>query len=208
MGFVLGDLLSGGGPDYAKMAAQQEEQRQERILQGTKAINRQFAGFTPDFYKQRSQAYEDYALPQLSQQYRDVSGQIGFNLANRGLQRSTAARRQYSDLATSMATARQQIADTGIAQSEQLQKDVASSKAQQLSNLYASADPAGAAAGATAAAAGFSQPSTFAPLANMFANLLQQYQTSQLINAYRPLSYVAPPNTTEPSSLGPPTISY
>lgn len=207
MSFVIADLAS-GGPDYASIAQQQEQQRQNRIAQGTTAINNAFAGFTPTFYQQRAQAYEDFALPQLSQQYQTNRNQVGFNLANRGLASSSAANKQWSDLARSLGQAKQQIADTGISQAQQLQQGVESQRNTLLNQLYQSADPANAGASAVNVAAGYAQPSTFAPLGNMFAGLANQYYLSQLINAYRPTSYVSSPPTYSASSGALPPVSY
>lgn len=208
MSFVLGDLIGGGGPDYASVAAQQEQARQGRITQGTQAINQAFAGFTPSFYQQRAQAYDDFALPQLSQQYQTNRNQVGFNLANRGLTASSAANKQWSDLARSLGQAKQAVADTGISQAQQLQQSVEGQRSTLLNQLYQGADPAGAGASAVNVAAGYAQPSTFAPLGNMFAGLANQYYLSQLINAYRPTSYVSSPPTYSASAGALPPVSY
>src|ERR1051326_4171820 len=184
MGFIIADAIGGGGDDYADQAARQENVRKKKITQGTQAINQAFAGFTPEFYDARAKAYENFALPQLAKQYNDTASQVGFNLENRGLQKSGAGEKSWLDLADTMSTAKQGIVDTGISQAQNLENQVQASKSSELQNLYTSADPSGAAAGATAAAASFATPSVFPALANQFNNLLTTYYTSQLINAY------------------------
>jgi hypothetical protein len=203
MGFGIFDAAS-GQPDYAGQAAAQEEARQAKIRQGTTSINQAFSGYTPEFYQQRQQAYVDYAMPQLADQYNTAKNQVGFNLANRSLLGSSAGQSQWSDLSKTMSQAKQNISDSGRAQAQQLEKDVNAAKDTQLSNLYQSADPASAAAGATATAASFSQPSTFQAISNQFSGLLNQYYTSQLINAYRPMSYIATPpmNSDSGATMG------
>lgn len=186
MGFALFDAASGGGPDYASIAQQQEQQRQQAITQGTQNINRAFAGFTPQFYQGRVKAYENFAMPQLSQQYQVNKNQVGFNLANRGIFGGSAANKQYGDLNTAMAQAQQGIADQGLAQANALQQQVEQQRNQLLGQLYQGADPSGAGAAAAQTAASFAQPSTFGPLANQFQNFANTYYLSQLINAYRP----------------------
>jgi len=206
MGFALVDLMT-GGPDYAATAEQQEKQRQQRITQGTQQINQAFSGFTPGFYQQRAQAYQDFALPQLAQQYETNRNQVGFNLANRGLLASGAANKNWSDLARSLGQAKQGIADQGISQAQGLQQQVEGQRNTLLNQLYQGADPAGAGASAVQTAAGYAQPSTFAPLGNMFGQLANQYYLSQLINAYRPTSYVqSPPSYSASAGALPPVV--
>lgn len=175
-------LLSGGTPDYAKEAQKAEDQRQQRIKQGTANINKQFSGFGKDFYNAREQAYIDYAMPKLGEQYRQTKNQIGFNLANRGSLGGSAARTQWSDLNRTNLEARQGIVDTGISQAQDLQRQVESQRNTLLNQLYQSADPAQAQQAAIATAASMQAPSTFAPLVNQFSGLLNQYYISQLIN--------------------------
>lgn len=192
MGFALVDAFSGGAPDYAGQAASQEAARQARITKGTTAINNAFAGFTPDFYSKAQQAYMDFALPQFANQYNQTKAQIGFQLANRGITRGSSANKQWSDLARQTAVGKQALVDQGIGVSQGLQKDVAGAKNDLLSQLYQSADPAGATAGATAAASQFQIPSSFAPIANQFSGLINQYYISQLLNNRPAVSPSAP----------------
>jgi hypothetical protein len=180
-------------PNYAGIAQQQEQNRQNLITQGTQNINKAFSGFDQNFYNQRAQAYQDYAMPQLAQQYDQMKGQVGFNLANRGLYGSSTGNKQYSDLNQQMGVQKQAIADTGRSQAQALQNQVQSQQNALLGQLYQSADPTSAAQAATNTAASFQAPQAFAPLGNMFANLANQYYQSQLINAYRPTSYVSLP---------------
>lgn len=205
---LLSNLLY-STPDYASEAAKAEKKRQAAITQGTGDINQQFSGFNPQFYQQRSQAYQDYALPQLSQQYQQNRDQVGYNLANRGLLKSGAAGKEWSDLARTNSQAQQGIADSGIAQAQALQRQVEDSKSQQLALLNQSADPAQARQGAISTAASFQQPSVFAPIANEFQGLAQQYYLSQLINQNRPTSYVQQPTGGFDNSgaLGPSSYS-
>lgn len=182
MGFVLGSLIGGSGPDYAGLAAKAEKNRQAAITKGTAAINAAYAPFDQNFYNQRQQAYVDYAMPQIANQYRTAQNQIGFGLANRGLTQSGAANQQWSDLARTNIQARQQASDTGRSQAQQLQQAISQSQNNLLNQLYQAADPAQAQSGAIATAAQFSQPSVFTPVANTFTNLLNNYYASQLFS--------------------------
>ena len=193
-GALSGGLIDPYTPAYAGTAEHQEQKRQNLIAQGTQNINQAFSGVDQGFYNQRAQAYQNYALPQLAQQYNQFKNQSGFNLANRGLFGSSTGNKQYSDLSQQAGVAQQAIVDTGTSQAQALQNQVEAQRNTLLNQLYQSADPAGAAQGATAAAAGFQMPQTFTPIGNMFANLANQYYQIQLINAYRTTSYVTMPS--------------
>lgn len=181
-----GYSLSQGSPDYAGQAAAQQAARNKQIATGTTAIDNAFSGFTPDFFKGVQQSYTDYATPQLAQQYQSTKNQIGFGLANRGSTKSGAANTAWNDLGNSMATAKENVVDTGINQANTLQSNINSAKQSEINTLQQTADPAGAAASATSIAAGFATPSTFQPLQDQFTGLLNQYYSSQLLNNYRP----------------------
>lgn len=144
-----------------------------------------FEGFQEPFFEKRAQDYVNFALPQLGQQYRSTRDAITFGLANRGLSESSSANKAKSDLELETAKNRQQIADTGLAQANQLRQDIEASRAEATRQLYQSADPAQALQSAVKSAIGFGRPSTFQPIANMFTNLAQQYATQQLLNNYR-----------------------
>ena len=202
MPFAIMDLIS-GSQSYGDIAAQQEAKRKKAITEGTAAIDTAFAGFNPQFYAQRGQDYMDFALPQVGRQYRTARNDIGFNLSNRGLTKSGAANKQWGDLATTFTQAKQNVADEAKRQEQQLQSQVEGQRDVQLSFLNQSADPAQAAASATSAAASLAVPSTFPVVQEQFNNLLNTYYYSQLINAYRPTSFVSlPPQQMGQSPLG------
>ncbi len=173
-------------PDYAGMAASQERQRQAAINQGMGSINQAFQGYTPEFYNQRAKAYEQYAMPQLSQQYQNAYQQTMYGLMNRGLQGSSSQTKAMSDLARVYGQAQQTISDTGRSQAQQLQQQVENARNTAISQLYQSADPAGAAQMATQSAAQYSAPSAYAPLSNMFSSIVNQYLANQIMNQYNP----------------------
>lgn len=152
-----------------------------------------FEGFQEPFYQKRAQDYVNFALPQLAQQYRANRNSMLFGLSNRGLGDSSVADQASANLEREAGTGRQTIADTGIEQANQLRRDVESARQQATSQLYQTADPAQAIQGAIRTASQIQQPSTFAPITNLFTNLAQQYATNQLLNSYRQ-PYGAPYN--------------
>lgn len=186
MSFAIADAFMGGGPDYAAAAQSAEDRRQGAVTSGTKSINDAFSGFNPQFYKNRQQAYVNFALPQLGEQYQQARNDIGFGIANRGQYGGSNARKQWSDLFRTNQNARQGIADAAIGQSNDLRKQVAGQKSSLLGQLYASADPANAQSASIGAAASLQQPSVYGPLANQFSGLINQYYMNSLLNPNTP----------------------
>lgn len=144
-----------------------------------------FEGFTPDFFNQRSQDYINFAMPELQSQYGDNFRSIMYNMANRGLTRSSVADQAKSDLNVTAGKAAQQIADTGRSQAQQLQRDVENSRQSAIEMLHQSANPGEAVQSAISSASQFRTPSSFAPLSNMFSNLANQYYMNQVLSQYR-----------------------
>ena len=182
---VTHPFLDSEGPDYGKEAAKAENERQERIRQGTADVNTTFAGFTPTFYDDRAKAYTNFALPQLAGQYQTTRNQLLQNLASRGLLKSSSASKQGSTLEKTARAAGQTISETGRAQAQDLERQVEDRRNSILGLLYQSADPASARSSAVTTAASFRQPSAFAPLVNVFSNLANQYYSSALLDATR-----------------------
>lgn len=151
----------------------------------TSTPSQKFAGYNNDFFNQRARAYEDFALPQLGQQYQTTKNAINFNLANRGLIGGSVANQEHNDLDFTMGQQKQAIADQGQQQAQSLRSDVQNSKLQAISQLYQTANPAQAQSSALADASRFTAPSAFAPLANGFANLVNQYSMNQGIAGYQ-----------------------
>lgn len=171
-----------GGGSFGSSAAAAEKQRQMKIAAGTQGVNDQFAGFNPQFYQQRAQDYYNFAQPQLGQQFQQTKQAVLGNLANRGLSNSSTRNQQVGGLNRELANQRQGLYDTGQQQAQSLQQQVEQSRGNALNLLYQSADPGAATGQAQRAAAGFSVPSAFAPVGNLFSNLANMYYTKQLIN--------------------------
>jgi len=144
-----------------------------------------FEGFQPTFFDQRAKDYINFAMPQLQKQFQDNFEAIMYNMANRGLLGGSASQKAQSDLFTAAGQGRQKIADEAISQSQQLRQDVERARQSAIDLLYQTSNPALATQRAIAMASGFRQPSTFAPIANMFADLANQYYMNQVLNTYR-----------------------
>ncbi len=198
--------ISGAGKassSYADIAARQERQRQAAITQGTANINNAYSGFNPQFYQQRTQDYINYAQPQLAQQYRTNQADMRFGLANKGLLGSSIAQQKGSLLNRTEAQAQRNVVDAGTAQAQGLQNQIEGSRSNLLSQLYSSADPAGAGRSAVGTAASFSSPSIFQPLADQFGSIAQSYYLASLLNQPQGQNVAGYPGNNGNTGAGP-----
>lgn len=143
-----------------------------------------FEGFGDKFYNERRDAYLNFALPQVADQYRSARDAMLFTLANRGLGNSSVATRAASDLERTSGAARQAVGDEALRQVTETKRGVEDARQQAIQMLYQTADPSQATAQAIRTAAGFQAPSTFLPVANMFNNFADQYVQENLARRY------------------------
>lgn len=191
--------------NYGDQMRKAEQHREGQIRIGQKQIANRFAGFDPAFYANRALQYQQYAMPQVGEQYRQQRAYVAGNLANRGLTRSATAQRMFGSLGEEMGRQSRAVIDEGLRQSQQLQQEVENQRAQITAQLNASADPATATQQAIAAASGFTAPSVFTPIANSFANWANTYMQGMYggaTNTATPLyqqaaTYVAPQAPTK-----------
>lgn len=182
-------LCESDGPDPGAEARALEEQRQSRIKTGMQNIDQTFGRFNNKFYDQRQQDYTNFAMPQLYQQLAQANKQGFYGLANRGLQKSSAADLFGSNLRQETNVQKQGLVDTGIMQAQQLRRDVEGQRSNVTSQLLASADPTTASQQALSAAGSYSLPSAFQPIGNLFQNFAQMYANNQYAKAYQPQQY-------------------
>jgi hypothetical protein len=176
----------GGGSNAADQARKQQEEQQKKINAATGRIDRAFSGFTPEFYNQRAQDYENYAMPQLNQQYTQTAENLTGKLANQGLLNSSAALGQRSALQEALATQQQGVANQGIQQAQDLQRQQMSEQQQLIGQATSATDPLSISNQALSAASQFQAPSAFAPLGQMFQGFGNMYLGNQLASTYNP----------------------
>ncbi len=194
---LLGDLTTAGGLDFVGNAlfggafdsktprrdvAKKAFKKHELFTQGPEQT---FEGFQPSFFAQREKAYNDFALPQVAEQYRLNKNALNFGLQNRGLGDSTIADQGRSQVERVSDTARQNVVDTGIEQSNQLRKSIEDARQESISQLYQTADPARALQGAISQASQLRAPSALQPIGDLFGNIARQYYINQALNNYR-----------------------
>lgn len=147
-------------------------------------VNSAFSGFTPDFYKGISTAYQNFAMPELQRQYADTSNQLGFKLANQGLGDSSIAQGLGSKLADTMSRGQTQIGQEAVNQENQLKQQVSQEQSNLIGQASNSNQPGAVASQALGVAQGFGTPSSFAPIGQLFNQFGQQYLGNQLAKTY------------------------
>lgn len=178
----IGSMVFGKKPaNLAALAVVNENQRKTRIEQGQKNVDTEFAGFNQDFYNQRAQDYINYVLPQLGEQVRGQQKQLVYGLNARGVGHGGIANQAMSGLARQTEQQKQAIAEQGITQAQELQKQVEASRADLYNQVIQASDPAGAGRAAGQKAATYQQPSTFAPFVNAFNSGLSAYNNVKQI---------------------------
>lgn len=160
-------------------AAAAEAQRQAAISQGMTDINNEFAGFTPDFFKQAATNYTDYTTPQLMTQFSNTKNNLTGALGRAGLLTSSAGVQENSALKKELGLQESQIANNAQQQSNQLQGQVATQKSNLVNELESSADPTAINEQAQGAVSQLREPTAIQPLGNLFADWSQQWLGSQ-----------------------------
>lgn len=180
--------LCGGGSSSGEARAL-EAQRKENVAQGMKSIDQTFSAFNPEFYAKRAQDYTNYAMPQLYNQLRQTQKNMAYGLMGQGLQGSSAMQSRLSDLRRETDVQKQGIVDSGISQAQDLRKQVEGQRSGLVGQLNASGDTTAAAQGALRALGTYTAPSAFAPIGNLFGNLVGLYGMQQQQQAYNPQNY-------------------
>ena len=166
---------------------QQQEQQEKQLAAQNQAIgqiNDAFSGFNPQFFQGVANAYQNYAMPQVQQQYQQNANNLGFKLANQGLADSSQARTAGNALQGAMSQAQTQIGQEAVHQQNQLQQQIGQEKANLVSQASVANNPGAVASNALGVAQGFGTPSTFAPIGQLFNNFGLQYLGNQAQNTY------------------------
>jgi len=175
-----------GSSNAGDQLAGQQAQQQQWTDQSVQNINNAFAGFTPQFYQGVGQAYQNYQMPLLQQQYQSNKDQTGFKLADQGLQNSSQAQNMYNQLNQANSQGQQQIAQGALGQQQTLQQQVSNEQANLIGQAQTATNPSAIGQQAISNAASFAAPSSFQPLGQMFNNYATQYLGNQQNNAYNP----------------------
>lgn len=164
-------LGGGGGDDGSAEARQREQQREARIRQGMFAIDNNFKAFDDNFFNKRRDDYVAYATPQLNEQYDDALTRLTAALSRSGALQSSEGIKRQGKLARDFQLQRQGLVDKGTELATSARGDLENARSSLVTDLYATADPAAAAAGAQARAKIASQAPGYTPLGQLFQDI-------------------------------------
>lgn len=158
----IGEVLNPNGWEFWKAATNLP------VLYSDKATTE---GFGDAFYNKRRDAYLDYAMPQVQQQYGNAQKDIAYALSRAGTTDSTMAGSRYTDLGSDFSLKQREIADTAQNLANTARADVATSRANAENTLYSTANPEVALQQALTSARNLQTSSpTFSPLGALFTN--------------------------------------
>jgi hypothetical protein len=175
-----------GGGGMGGDQRRQEAERKAAIARGTQMIDDQFAGFDDQFFNRRAGDYEDFAAPQIGQQYTKTGNSLTYALARAGLRNSSVAGQKRAALDLENAQQLRNVSDTGMAQANDLRQQVEGQRSNLMAQLNASADPGQASAAALRTAQAYQQPTSFSPITNVFEDWTRNYLANQTARAYDP----------------------
>src|SRR4051812_11539837 len=90
--------MCGGRSDASSEIQKQQELRQSNIQKGMERINSTFAGFDPTYFEGVRKTALGTLMPQFARQAQNTERSAAYNLQNRGLLGSSAARNQGNEL--------------------------------------------------------------------------------------------------------------
>lgn len=164
----LSNFFGGGKDRSGDILRQQETERQNRIAQGAADIGAKFAGYDDAFYNGIRKRYLDAYFPQIDKQYRDGQEQTAFALSRQGLNDSSVGADQAAKLLEAFQQGRLQAQNRADGATNAMRGNIEGARADALSLLASTADPASAAAVANARAKAASQPAPYDTLGNIF----------------------------------------
>lgn len=162
--------MCGGGRGGDGGAAAREQARQQKIAQGMTNINNQFSQFNDDFYSGREQAYLDYALPQLEDQFLEAKEDLIFSLARNGRLDSNTRSERLADLEKQYNIQRTGLSDDALGFANQARANVENARSNLVSQNASLQNPSAISDLASSRALALSAAPQFDPLGSLFQN--------------------------------------
>ena len=158
----------------------------EMIEQEVPGETKTFDGIGQDFYENYRKSLQDFYVPTVNEQFQDAKQENLFDLARKGLIRSSVAADRSGELVKKKADADAQVQSQIEGQVSGLQSDVNNAKTKATQLLTATEDPTTAMNTAlTEVNAIQSRSPQFNDLGNLFANALNAYSTYRNAEAGR-----------------------
>ena len=159
------------GGNEAALARAEEQQRQQRIREGTARVNTIFDGqFNEDFFNRQRDNFVNYAMPQVEDQKRRAGNELLFAMDRAGQTEGSARADLSGELQKRFELQSQKVRDEGLNFATQARNNVEGARTDLVAMLNATGDAEGAANSALARSAALSQPAAFSPIGNLFAD--------------------------------------
>jgi len=143
-------------------------------IPGTQTVERVVDDPTKDpLWDQQREAYVDYAMPQVEDEYGDASGELTYALARQGQSQSSLAGDRRSKLRRDYNLRQQEVADKGRGYANQAKQNIADQKQSMLQMLTTTADPGAAATAARSAVSAMRDTPSFSPIGPLFQSATQ-----------------------------------
>jgi len=133
-------MCAPSGDGGAAQARADEHARQQRIREGTAAIDKQFAGFDDNYFKARENAFVKQATPLLNNAFTGAKDNSEMGLAANGMTDSSNAAKVAAGLQGSYNSKAAGIASSAMDQANQLRQTVANNRSQLIGQLNGSED--------------------------------------------------------------------
>lgn len=170
---------SRGGKGGDGGAAEREKERQSKIAQGMTNINSAFSQFDQPFFDTREQAYLEFALPQLEDQYEKEKEQLVFALARNKRLNSNTRSDRLAELEKQYNIQRTKINDNALGFANKARADIENARANLVSQNASLQNPSAVADLASQRAVALSAAPQFDPLGNLFQNTTAGIATAQ-----------------------------
>jgi hypothetical protein len=155
--------------EQQRQAEQRELERQQKLKDGSAQVNSMYDGFDQSYFDNiRNNYVNDFANPQIAQQEQRDALAAKFGLARSGNLQSSAAAKQFADIAQIYGQTRVDAASRGQSLAEQRRADIENNRRSTLTALQASENPEIAVASAARAQEAY----TVSPAAVAITDLL------------------------------------
>ena len=159
--------------DQGQIAQDAADTRSKQTRYAMGQVGQAFSGYTPAWYQDVADTYTKDAMPQLQEQYGSTRDQLGFKLANQGLDKSGAGQKLGTSLANELSKQKQNVVDQSQGAANSLQQQVENYRQQMVGQVEQAVDPAATAQSMLGSAANFQAPAM--STANMFGDWSNMY---------------------------------
>jgi uncharacterized FlgJ-related protein len=156
--------------EQAAAARADEQARQSKIRAGTSEIEKIFAdNFTENTFRERRDAYTNYALPQVDQQHQKAQQDLIYALTRNGQLDSSTRAVKLAELAQKNEDVRRDIGNKAIEYENTARNDVEQARAELIAMLNSTGDVEAARNSAMTRSRALATQPAYSPLGQLFA---------------------------------------